>query len=148
MKKNTLIRSDKPHAVKMAEGENVAQRKSAPKSSPQEHNTDTPDNLQKLPPVKTARSKRVQTPAAEPTPAARPKAKLGRSPEPSAKPVKKRSSSPKPRAPTSVTPLAPAQPLWESDNPIKSRIEQLKTRNAQLAEQLQRLTSARPARGQ
>lgn len=133
MNKNTLIRSDKQHTVKMAEGDNVAQRKSVKKSSPQSTQDDTPENLQKLPPVKTT------------------KTHLASHAEPIAKPIRKRSNSTKLNAPSAAQNAAPSEPigpLWESDNPIKSRIEQLKTRNAQLAEQLQRLPSARPARGQ
>lgn len=129
MNKNTLIRSDKQHTVKMAEGDNVAQRKSVKKSSPQSTQDDAPENLQKLPPVKTT------------------KTHLASHAEPIAKPIRKRNNSTKLNAP-SAAPSKPIGPLWESDNPIKSRIEQLKTRNAQLAEQLQRLPSARPARGQ
>ena len=44
---------------------------------------------------------------------------------------------------------APTQnePIWEQDNPVKTRIDQLRARNAQLAEQLQRLPQMPTARG-
>jgi hypothetical protein len=37
--------------------------------------------------------------------------------------------------------------LWEQDNPVKSRLAQLRTRNALLDEQLQRLKTPFHARG-
>lgn len=179
MKKTTLVRSDKPHAVKMAEGTNVAQRKSAKKTSGPEAPSAPPDNIQKIAPepvaatepavvtavvpamlLKPVRAKTKLTPARTPsTPsapnsvsptaktkaAAKPKAatKTAAKARPSAAPK----LAPKPAPQPAPKPAPPPEPVWEQDNPIKKRIEQLKTRNAQLAEQLQRLQSSTTARG-
>jgi hypothetical protein len=51
----------------------------------------------------------------------------------------------KPTAPSA--PTAPALPIWEQDNPVKARIEELQALNAQLTEQLQRLPTTRSLRG-
>ena len=158
MKKSTLIRSDKPHAVNMPAGSNVAQRKAPPKASAPEQAAEAPPNIQKVVPTKTPKVQRITTPA----PAAkttRAKASLSspeeapaKTPKAKATPAKMAKAAPKARS----TPLkkgvqapapAPKEPIWEQDNPIKARIEQLRTRNAQLAEQLQRLQNTSTARG-
>ena len=68
MKPNTLIRSDKPHAVNMPVGSNVAARKSTPKFKPSETTDDSPTNLQKVMPVKTPKIKRIAPPLRLPKP--------------------------------------------------------------------------------
>jgi hypothetical protein len=146
LKKSTLIRSDKPHSVKMAEGSNVAQRKNPVKKPEPVVETPVADNIQKLAPVKTSKPKRVVAPVVAAKPA-RTKAKLKAPPPPvptPPKPKKPRAQAVKVKTPAT----APVEvPLWEQDNPIKARIEQLNALNAQLSEQLQRLPSSRPARG-
>ena len=158
MKKSSLIRSDKAHAVNMPAGSNVAQRKAPPKASAPEQPAEVPPNIQK---VVTAKAPKVQRITA-PTPAAktvRAKASLSRPEEapvktPKAKAAPAKAAKPTPKA-RSTAPKksfkapapAPAEPIWEQDNPIKARIEQLRTRNAQLAEQLQRLQNTPTARG-
>lgn len=158
MKKNTLIRSDKPHAVNMPAGSNVAQRKSPPKVSAPDEPTQAPANLQKVTPAKAIKVQRL-TPPITPAKTLRSKAKLSRpvesaapSPQPNTTPTKAvkpkakvRSASPKSNA--KIQAPAPTEPVWERDNPIKARIEQLRTQNAQLAEQLQRLQMTPTARG-
>lgn len=160
MKKSTLVRSDKPHAVKMAEGTNVAQRKNVKKTSAPEAPSPAPDNIQKIAPVTAAATKPATVPAIPANPV-RLSAKLRStqtsppfSPTSHPNPVVKPKAPAKAAAknpPTTAPLLAPAQapePVWEQNNPIKHRIEQLKARNAQLAEQLQRLQSAPTDRGQ
>lgn len=194
MKKTTLVRSDKPHAVKMAEGTNVAQRKSAKKTSGPEAPSAPPDNIQKIAPepvaatepavvtavvpamlLKPVRAKTKLTPARTPSTPSAPsapnsvsptaKTKAAAKPKPplkSAAPAKPKAATkpaakarpsaapklaPKPAPQPAPKPAPPPEPVWEQDNPIKKRIEQLKTRNAQLAEQLQRLQSSTTARG-
>ncbi|PUE41720.1 hypothetical protein [Limnohabitans sp. Bal53] len=158
MKKSTLIRSDKPHAVNMPAGSNVAQRKGPPKASAPEQPSEPPPNIQKVAPIKASKAQRT----AAPSPAAktvRAKATLTRQSEAPAKTAKPKAApakaaKPKPKArstsPKSSTPVqasAPTEPIWEQNNPIKARIEQLRARNAQLAEQLQRLEKTPTARG-
>ena len=156
MKKSTLIRSDKPHAVNMPAGSNVAQRKGPPKASAPEQPSEPPPNIQKVAPTKAPKAQRtaVPSPVAKTVrakasltrqieaPAKIPKAKA--TPAKAAKP-KARTTSPKSSA--KVQAPAPTEPIWEQNNPIKARIEQLRTRNAQLAEQLQRLQNTPTARG-
>ena len=148
MKKSTLVRSDKPHAVKMAEGTNVAQRKNPKKNSAPDVD-DTKSNIQKLPPVEIAQP----APIAVPTATAKPVRTKARTKAPTSEPVRAKpparqaTATPKATKPkatakprTKAQPEKPAEPIWEQDNPIKRRIEELKTRNAQLAEQIQRLS--------
>jgi hypothetical protein len=99
-------------------------------------------------------------PKASPKPKATPKSKA--TPEPKSTPKSK--SAPKPKAApakqakakarsttsnisTHAQAAEPIEPIWEQHNPVKARIEQLRTRNAQLAEQLQRLQKTPTARG-
>lgn len=168
MKKSTLIRSDKPHAVNMPAGSNVAQRKGPPKASAPEQPSEPPPNIQKVAPIKASKAQRT----AAPGPAAktvRAKSTLTNQSEAPAKPTKAKAApakttkpkavpaktaKPKPKArstsPKTSTPVqapAPTEPVWEQDNPTKVRIEQLRARNAQLSEQLQRLDKTNTARG-
>ncbi len=118
----------------MAEGTNVAQRKNPKKTNDSDVSTEPAPNFQKLPPVDAARPEPIAFPAA------------------AAKPVRAKATQPKAPAPQRATakaqPETPAEPIWEKDNPIKRRIEDLKTRNAQLAEQIQRVQNSSTARGQ
>lgn len=162
MKKNTLIRSDKPHAVNMPAGSNVAARQRAQKFKSSETSDDSPTNIQKVVPVKTPKSKRIEppTPAVKtvrakalevpsveaPTPLAKSKPASGKTAR--SKP-KLRSASPSSSAKAQALGAAPTpiEPIWEQDNPVKTRIDQLRARNAQLAEQLQRLPQMPTAQG-
>jgi hypothetical protein len=158
VKKSTLIRSDKQHAVNMPAGSNVAQRKAPPKASAPDQPTEAPPNIQKVVPAKAPKVQRItpHTPVAK---TVRAKATLGRpveapakTPKPKAAPAKAAKPTPKarstpPKKSAKAPAPAPTEPVWEQDNPIKARIEQLRTRNAQLAEQLQRLEKTPTARG-
>lgn len=144
MKKNTLIRSEKPHAVKVEEGSSVAQRKSAKKSSPLP-SQDVPNNFQKVPANSSKKSEHVRIEPTLTPPSGKAKPPSKRSAPSAAKPLKK--SPEKAPAPSKAQRAPDAQPVWENDNPIKHRIEALKTRNAELAEQLQRLQPMPPIRG-
>jgi hypothetical protein len=167
VKKNTLIRSDKPHAVKVAAGSNVAERKTTKKFNQLPPPDEIPAYLQKVVPVKATKVKRITPPPTvaktdksepieappkivkpkiarpktKPVPAkaARPAAKL-RTAKPSSSKAKAKAEAEEP-APT------PIEPVWEQDNPVKTRIDQLITRNALVAEQLQRLPQTPTARG-
>jgi hypothetical protein len=165
MKKSTLIRSDKPHAVQVTEGSSVAQRKSA---TPKSASPDTPEPLkiiQKAPAAKGARPRKASAPKAlaafesNPAPAASPAPVAANSPKTKTKSTDKpalktavrkpRNTSPDktPDPMQAALPVAPVLPVWEQDNPVKARIEELQALNAQLSEQLQRLTTTRPTRG-
>jgi hypothetical protein len=164
VKKNTLIRSDRPHAVKMPAGSNVAARQSTQKFKSSETSDDSPTNIQKVVPVKTPKSKRIEppTPAVKtvrakalevpsveaPTPLAKSKSKPAAGKTARSKP-KLRSASPSSSAKAQALGAAPTpiETIWEQDNPVKTRIDQLRARNAQLAEQLQRLPQMPTARG-
>jgi hypothetical protein len=162
MKPNTLIRSDKAHAVNMPAGSNVAARQNTQKFKTSEPTDESPTNIQKVMPVKTTKIKRIE-PTAAPVKTVRAKAAISPPPQAPSKPVKPKTASgktarPQPKlrtaSPSSSTkakaqPAAPTptEPVWEQDNPVKTRIDQLRARNAQLAEQLQRLPQMPTARG-
>jgi hypothetical protein len=164
MKKSTLIRSDKPHAVQVAEGSSVAQRKTTAKKTGTPETPPTPaplKNLQLAPEVKAAKPRKTSTskaPAAPETttvpgtakvPVVANPAKAKRKPALKKAVKKPRSTSTdKTPAPTpTALPVAPVLPVWEQDNPVKARIEELQALNAQLSEQLQRLPTTRTLRG-
>ena len=165
MKPNTLIRSDKAHAVNMPAGSNVAARQNTQKFKSSEPTDDSPTNTQKVMPVKTPKIKRIEPPAA-PAKTVRSKAAISPPPQAPSKPVKPvkpktasgKTTRPQPKLRTAqlsgsakaqAQPAAPTptEPVWEQDNPVKTRIDQLRARNAQLAEQLQRLPQMPIARG-
>lgn len=167
MKKPALIRSDKPHAVQVTEGSSVAQRKSTTKKSAAPDTPETLVNIQLAPAVKPAKPRKtsankalaaaestpepVATQAAEAAAPSKAKAKPKRQGKAALKKAvrKPRSTSPdKTPAPTQeALPVAPVLPVWEQDNPVKARIEELQALNAQLSEQLQRLPTTRTLRG-
>jgi hypothetical protein len=162
MKPNTLIRSDKAHAVNMPAGSNVAARQNTQKFKTSEPTDESPTNIQKVMPVKTPKIKRIESPAA-PVKTVRAKVVFSPPPQAPSKPVKPKTASGKTVRPQPKlrTPLpsssgkaqvqeaapTPTEPVWEQDNPVKTRIDQLRARNAQLAEQLQRLPQMPTARG-
>lgn len=162
MKKGTILRNEAPHAVQMPEGSKVAARKvkKEPVSVPVPDEVPAPAVTRKLvsPKVKTAQDKPAPVKVA-----AKPRAKA-KAPAPASARAKARA---KPKAPDIIAPtqgvasIAPASELaprilpttideaaiWEKDSPIKTRMSQLKARNALLEEQLQRLQSPFQARG-
>jgi hypothetical protein len=145
MKKNTVIRNDSPHAVKMREGSNVAERKVKKVAAVKEDEVKPNDNLivKAAPVIKPAPAKAPKRSTAKPTPGIRLKTPP---PAPPAAPVL---PSPAVIPPAAITamPILDEASLWEQDNPVKSRLAQLRTRNALLDEQLQRLKSPLHARG-
>ena len=161
MKKTTLIRSDKPHAVNMPAGSNVAARKTTQKFTEPAPADETPTNVQKVVPVKAPKAKRITAPPpvaktvrAKATKIAPPEAppktvKPKPAPAKAARPMPKlrNNQAPSSKAKAPEPDPTPIEPVWEQDNPIKTRIDQLRTRNAQLAEQLQRLPQTPTARG-
>lgn len=160
MKKGTILRNEAPHAVQMPEGSKVAARKvkKEPVSVPVPDEVPAPAVTRKLvsPKVKTAQDKPAPVKVA-----AKPRAKA-KAPAPASARAKARA---KPKAPDTIAPaqgvasIAPVTAprvlpmpideaaIWEKDSPIKTRMSQLKARNALLEEQLQRLQSPFQARG-
>lgn len=140
MPPNTLFRRDTKQAVNMSTGSNAAEPQTKQTLSEPVAQPVAPSNIQKLPhpqhnPAKRkaantllAKSLRVKAILAQPGKAA------GQVPTQAPAPA------PAP-APTPVPSLA----IWGHDSAVKKRIEQLKIRNAQLAEQLQRLPSSAKA---
>lgn len=140
MPPNTLFRRDTKQAVNMSTGSNAAEPQTKQTLSEPVAQPVAPSNIQKLPhpqhnPAKRkaantllAKSLRVKAILAQPGKAA------------GQLPTQVPAPAPAP-APTPVPSLA----IWGHDSAVKKRIEQLKIRNAQLAEQLQRLPSSAKA---
>ena len=140
MPPNTLFRRDTKQAVNMSTGSNVAEPQTKQTLSEPVAQPVAPSNIQKLPhpqhnPAKRkaantllAKSLRVKAILAQPGKAA------------GQLPTQVPAPAPAP-APTPVPSLA----IWGHDSAVKKRIDQLKIRNAQLAEQLQRLPSSAKA---
>ncbi len=147
MKKNTVLRNDSPHAVKMQEGSNVAERKVKKAASVKEPTQATefkkaPIPVPEVTPVTVKAAKRTSNPAR--------KVRLKKQTVTAEVPAKKaeEKSSPDKLSPA-VAPPPAMDPsiLWEQDSPVKMRLAQLRSRNALLDEQLQRLKSPFQARG-
>lgn len=145
MKKNTVIRNDSPHAVKMREGSNVAERKVKKVAAIKDEAPQPSANLlvKAAPVIKPPPAKAPKRSTAKPTPGIRLKTPPS---APAAAPVV---PSPAVIPPAAITapPILDEASLWEQNNPVKSRLAQLRTRNALLDEQLQRLKSPLHARG-
>ena len=140
MATKTLIRSKKPHEVKLVDGTQLAQsqqplsgeeapvpaliRKAGPSAS-----TKAPARKKAAPPATPGVRAAKKAVAKAPSPAVAKKTK------PAAKPAVKK--APSPRLPARV----PADGLWESDSAVQQRLQALMERNAQLAEQLQKIQS-------
>lgn len=158
MATKTLIRSKKPHEVKLVDGTQLAQsqqplageevpvpaliRKASGGSSTRRTaavastkaaagNAKAPARKKVSAPAAPAVRAAKKTPAKSPSPAAAKTAK------PAAKPAAKKAATPSPRLPARV----PADGLWEADSAVNQRLQALIERNAQLSEQLQRIQS-------
>ncbi|MEY3613222.1 MAG: hypothetical protein RJB14_2944 [Pseudomonadota bacterium] len=148
MKKGTILRNDAPHAVQMPEGSKVASRKvkKDPAAVP------VPDEAAPAPAARKSVSAQVKSTKDKPTPvkvAAKTRAKpRAKAPSPAVKASAPEPALPNPVAATRTLPVPLDEAaIWEKDNPVKSRMNQLKARNALLEEQLQRLQSPFQARG-
>ena len=138
MPPKTLFRRDTKQAVNMSAGTNVAEPQTKQTLSEPVAQPVAPSNIQKLPHPQhnPAKRKAANTLLAK---SLRVKAILAQ-PGKAAGQVPTQVPAPAP-APTPVPSLA----IWGHDSAVKKRIEQLKIRNAQLAEQLQRLPSSTKA---
>lgn len=164
MKKGTILRNEAPHAVQMPEGSKVAARKVKKEAA----SVPVPVEVPPPPVAQKSVSPKVKTTKDKPAPAkvaAKPRTKTKtktKAPAPARARAKPRA---KPKAPDTIAPaqgvasIAPVKAprvlpmpideaaIWEKDSPIKTRMSQIKARNALLEEQLQRLQSPFQARG-
>ena len=162
MKKGTILRNEAPHAVQMPEGSKVAARKVKKEAA----SVPVPVEVPPPPVAQKSVSPKVKTTKDKPAPAkvaAKPRTKTkAKAPAPARARAKPRA---KPKAPDTIAPaqgvasIAPVTAprflpmpideaaIWEKDSPIKTRMSQIKARNALLEEQLQRLQSPFQARG-
>lgn len=148
MSKNQVLRSDQPHQVQMPEGSKTASRKSTRKSEePAIEEPPAPERRVKAPASPAASRPATAVHAQPPAPAVRSKPRL----ESSNRNTPRKTPPPAAPAPAAVRPVPATPPaesmLWESPSPVMTRLQQLRTRNAQIAEQLQRLTLNLPTRG-
>ena len=145
MKKNTLIRNDSPHAVKMNEGSNVAERRVKKVAAVKEDEPKPSVSLlvKPTPEITPVPVKAPKRSAVKPRPSVRLKTPPPAPPAPAPLPIQ----AVKPLAVITAAPMLDEADLWEQDNPVKSRLAQLRTRNALLDEQLQRLKTPFHARG-
>jgi len=145
MKKNTLIRNDSPHAVKMNEGSNVAERRVKKVAAVKEDEPKPSVSLlvKPTPEITPVPVKAPKRSAVKPRPSVRLKTTPPAPPAPAPLPIQ----AVKPLAAITAAPILDEAALWEQDNPVKSRLAQLRTRNALLDEQLQRLKTPFHARG-
>lgn len=150
MSTSKVLKNAKPHQVQMREGSRDAQRKPVKaKTEPAPVEKVVERKLKVEPPKVSKPVKPVKTvkPVLPPPPVVTVPASIAKKPRTKTKPKVQESpatvdSSPKPTvtAPVPVprAPL-PEPELWESDSPVMRRIQLLRTRNAQLSEQVQRL---------
>ena len=145
MKKNTLIRNDSPHAVKMNEGSNVAERRVKKVAAVKEDEPKPSVSLlvKPTPEITPVPVKAPKRSAVKPRPSVRLKTAPPAKPAPASLPIQ----AVKPLAAITAAPILDEAALWEQDNPVKSRLAQLRTRNALLDEQLQRLKTPFHAQG-
>ena len=145
MKKNTLIRNDSPHAVKMNEGSNVAERRVKKVAAVKEDEPKPSVSLlvKPTPEITPVPVKAPKRSAVKPRPSVRLKTAPPAPPAPAPLPIQ----AVKPLAAITAAPILDEAALWEQDNPVKSRLAQLRTRNALLDEQLQRMKTPFHARG-
>ena len=146
MKKNTVLRNESPHAVKMQAGSNVAERKSRKVAGVKEPMAKAPISAKvNIPPAATAAPVVAKTGPRTP---AKPRAKVRlKTPIQVASPEVLQAPRPPDTPAASPPPVLDEAALWEQDSPVKNRLAQLRTRNALLGEQLQRLKSPSQARG-
>lgn len=153
MKKGTILRNDAPHAVNMPEGSKVAARKvkKEPISAPMQDEVPPAPNTSGVKSPKPKAAKDTSPPAKV---ASQPQAKTRAKPKTPDKVVTATKTASKKTKSSAAVPVPAPLPvpideaaIWEKDNPVKTRMSQLKARNALLEEQLQRLQSPFQARG-
>lgn len=140
MSKKNILRGNAPHEVSLQEGSRDARGKSRAKAQPQ---PDAP--AEEVPVKRMVRAPRAAAAAAEKPAAAAPaprkpraKARLGGQVSETRADVSVIST------PAAIVRPAPREPLpehdlWAADSPVLHQLGKLRARNAQLAEQIQRL---------
>lgn len=154
MSTSKVLKNAKPHQVQMREGSKDAQRKplkAKTETAPVEKTTERKVKIEPVKPTKVSKPIKVAKPVAAPPPPVIVPASIAKKPRVKSKPATQDSpapvdSIPKPTvtAPAPATAPAPRAPvpeheLWETDSAVMRRISLLRTRNAQLSEQVQRL---------
>lgn len=159
MATKTLIRSKKPHEVKLVDGTQLAQsqqpvageevpvpaliRKTSGSTGSRRSTTVANSKLTAAASAKAPARKKASPPtastvrAAKKTPAKSASPAAAKTAKPATKPAAKKVAPPSPRLPARV----PADGLWEADSAVNQRLQALIERNAQLSEQLQRIQS-------
>ena len=154
-----LIRSKKPHEVKLVDGTQLAQsqqplageevpvpaliRKASGSTASRRSTTAANSKVAAAASAKTPARKKASPPAApavraaKKTPAKSASPAAAKTAKPAVKPAAKKVALPSPRLPARV----PADGLWEADSAVNQRLQALIERNAQLSEQLQRIQS-------
>ena len=163
MATKTLIRSKKKHQVALEEGSQLAQsahggeagtpvpapplRKTSAGKRPPPAAVPAPEA--KASPAAGKTSARTRPAPVAPVAAAAPAPARKRAQTGSAAATAPRASAPAParRAAPRLPARVPADGLWEADSAVMQRLQALAQRNAQLAEQLQSLTSPRMPKG-
>jgi hypothetical protein len=128
MPPNTLFRRDTKQAVNISVASDEAKPQTKQELSEPDAQPKAPANIQKIPVSAPARRK---TASLFPGKSLRAKVTV--------------TAPAKPAVQASAPIPSPNLTVWGEDSALKNRIEQLKIRNAQLAEQLQRLASSAKA---
>lgn len=140
MSKKNILRGSAPHEVTLQEGSRDARSKSRKPAQ------EEPVPVEPVVPAKRmVRAPRTPAPTAQKTPAAAPAPRKQRSKvrlvDQVSPPAVDVSPISPPTAPARVVPREPLpeHDLWATDSPVLHQLEQLRARNAQLSEQIQRL---------
>ena len=140
MSKKSILRGSAPHEVSLQEGSRDARSKSRAKPKEEPAPAEPVAPVKRM--VRAPLAEAAATEKAPPVPAAarkpRSKPRLGGQVSGSAADVSTISA---PAAPARVAPREPLpeHDLWATDSPVLHQLEQLRARNAQLSEQIQRL---------
>lgn len=141
MAKPKVLRSAEAHKVKVEEGSNIAQQKSAPKTGKKEEAPASPPIIRKPVTPSNVRAVARITPGLSPLPDAG-RASSAKEPSFQGSPGVKfmQNATAQPTYPAPAT----ADSLWEPDEVVLQRIHDLRDLNAQLAEQIERLSKPAP----
>ncbi len=140
MPKNTLIRHEGPHEVKLSgDGRLAESHKTDVSEAPLELPAEAPPPSIRKPVASGTKAAPRKTAGA--TPAASTPAKARRKPRAGA--AKAAPAAPVPMLPARV----PADRLWEDNSAVMQRLQALQQENARLSEQLQRIQHAAHSKG-
>lgn len=175
MKKDTLIRTEQPHTVKVQPGSNVAQSKLAKKDNLVSQKDDPlSSHMQFIPNLEASKnslaknkstSAKPRTKSSETSASDLPVKKSQNRPVAASSTSRKVKPTPNTKArsaarvlqanlaensrtkPKETVPPSDISNVWEADNPIKQRLALLQARNIELKELVQRLQQPKLSRG-